>query len=242
MALLRGYAWPPTLTSLPALGWYTTNHRVGFRICSFARHLCVWPNGSSPVPTVAEPSYTHAGMLMALGLTGHLRCGTWHMCMASAFVATCHDSRDVNPLFVVACSCLAATDLYRYLAQEHDATIIGVLLGMAASKRCPPGMHAWLRAVCVTTDAPRAVCRASQDATISKTLFLHLPTRHPSSYPELDISPLVQAAALAGVGLLFQGTCHRYTRAACFPGRRGSLASSAAPVFPCLRLGRGGSI
>ena len=52
-------------------------------------------------------------------------------------------------------------------------------------------------------------CRGSQDATISKTLFLHLPTRHPSSYPELDISPLVQAAALAGVGLLFQGTCHR---------------------------------
>ncbi|KAI3425098.1 hypothetical protein D9Q98_008476 [Chlorella vulgaris] len=102
----------------------------------------------------AEPSYTHAGMLMALGLTGHL-------------------------------SCLAATDLYRYLAQEHDATIIGVLLGMAASKR------------------------GSQDSTISKTLFLHLPTRHPSNYPELDISPLVQAAALAGVGLLFQGTCHR---------------------------------
>ncbi|EFN54660.1 hypothetical protein CHLNCDRAFT_9822, partial [Chlorella variabilis] len=101
-----------------------------------------------------EPSYSHAGMLMALGLTGHL-------------------------------SCLAATDLYRYLAQEHDATIIGVLLGMAASKR------------------------GSQDATISKTLFLHLPTRHPSSYPELDISPLVQAAALAGVGLLFQSTCHR---------------------------------
>ena len=52
-------------------------------------------------------------------------------------------------------------------------------------------------------------CRGSQDATISKTRFLHLPTRHPSSYPELDISPLVQAAALAGVGLLFQGTAHR---------------------------------
>eukprot|EP00887_Chlorella_sp_A99_P005912 scaffold29.g5912.t1 len=91
----------------------------------------------------AEPSYTHAGLLMALGLAGHL-------------------------------SCLAATDLYRYLAQarlcwcvwvwEHDATIIGVLLGMAAAKR---------------------------------------------NYPELEISPLVQAAALMGVGLLFQGTAHR---------------------------------
>lgn len=38
-----------------------------------------------------EPSYTHAGLLMALGLTGHL-------------------------------SCLAATDLYRYLAQAWHGT------------------------------------------------------------------------------------------------------------------------
>ena len=37
---------------------------------------------------------------------------------------------------LILCSCLAATDLYRYLSQEHDATIIGLLLGMAASKRC----------------------------------------------------------------------------------------------------------
>ena len=38
-------------------------------------------------------------------------------------------------------SCLAATDLYRYLSQEHDATIIGVLLGMAAAKRYTRSWH-----------------------------------------------------------------------------------------------------
>ena len=43
--------------------------------------------------------------------------------------------------------------------------------------------------------SPLPSCRGSQDSTISKTLFLHLPTRHPSSYPELDISPLVQASS-----------------------------------------------
>lgn len=101
-----------------------------------------------------EPSYTHAGMILSLGLTGQL-------------------------------SCLAATDLYRYLAQEHDATIISVLLGMSAAKR------------------------GSMDATISKMLFLHMPSRHPCNYPELEISSLVQAAALTGVGLLFQGSAHR---------------------------------
>ncbi|KAK9819157.1 hypothetical protein WJX81_007920 [Elliptochloris bilobata] len=102
------------------------------------------------------PSYTHGGMLMGLGLTGHL-------------------------------ACLSSTDLYRYLSQEHDATTIGVLLGMAAAKR------------------------ATLDATISKMLFLHIPTRHPATYPELELSPLVQAAALLGVGLLYQGSCHRLT-------------------------------
>jgi hypothetical protein len=58
-----------------------------------------------------DPSYMHAGMLMALGVTGHLRS-------------------------------LAATDLYRYLSQEHDATIIGILLGMSVAKRCLLQIHA----------------------------------------------------------------------------------------------------
>ncbi|GAB4821235.1 hypothetical protein N2152v2_008281 [Parachlorella kessleri] len=124
-----------------------------------------------------EPSYTHAGLLMALGLTGHL-------------------------------SCLAATDLYRYLSQEHDATIIGVLLGMAAAKR---GTH---------------------DTSISRMLFLHLPTRHPSTYPELEMSALVQAAALLGVGLLFQGSCHRMMAEVMLEeiGRRPGAASKQTPA------------
>lgn len=32
--------------------------------------------------------------------------------------------------------CLAMTDLYRYLSQEHDATVVGLLLGMSAARRC----------------------------------------------------------------------------------------------------------
>jgi hypothetical protein len=31
-------------------------------------------------------------------------------------------------------SCLTATDVYRYMSQEHDATTMGLLLGMAAAK------------------------------------------------------------------------------------------------------------
>ena len=63
---------------------------------------------------------------------------------------------------------------------------MGTLLGMAAAKR------------------------GTLDATVGKMLFLHIPSRHPTSYPELELSPLVQAAALLGVGLLYQGSCHRW--------------------------------
>lgn len=69
-----------------------------------------------------QPSHSHAGFLMALGLLGHLEV-------------------------------LAPPDVYRYLTQEHDATTVGVLLGMAAARR------------------------GTMDATVSKMLFLHIPTR-----------------------------------------------------------------
>ena len=82
-------------------------------------------------------------------------------------------------------ACLSATDIYRYLSQEHEATTIGLLLGLAAAHR------------------------ATLDPTTSKMLFLHVPSKHPVTYPELELSPLVQAAALLGVGLVYQGSGHR---------------------------------
>jgi anaphase-promoting complex subunit 1 len=102
----------------------------------------------------AEPSASHAGMLLALGLAGHL-------------------------------AALAPGDLYRYLSAEHAPTTAALLLGMAASRR------------------------GSGHAAASRVLFLHVPARHPPGFPELELPPLVQAAAVAGVGLLYSGTGHR---------------------------------
>ena len=100
------------------------------------------------------PTYSHAGVLMALGLNGHL-------------------------------SGLTATDLYRYLAQEHEATTVGTLLGVAASKL------------------------GTGDPATSRMCFLHIPTRHPLSFPEIELPSLVQSCALMSVGLLYQGTAQR---------------------------------
>lgn len=101
-----------------------------------------------------SPTFEHAGVLMALGLQGHL-------------------------------SQLAVTDIFRYLSYRHSATTVGVLLGMAAAKR------------------------GTMDPNVSKLLVMHIPYLLPPSLPEMEVASVVQMAAVMGVGLLYQGTCHR---------------------------------
>lgn len=115
---------------------------------------------------------------MALGLTGHLR---WvptslavlgHACQSYLFLTgmTCMVLLPI-PRPAPSHSCLAATDLYRYLAQEHDATIIGVLLGMAASKR----WVSWR----LLPHSPGCVCIGPCiDASLSSSEFVSVPPPH----------------------------------------------------------------
>ncbi|KAK8947459.1 Anaphase-promoting complex subunit 1 [Platanthera zijinensis] len=103
-----------------------------------------------------EPNFSHAGLLLALGLHEHLRV-------------------------------LMISDVYRYLSQEHDITTCGLLLGLSASYR------------------------GTMDPAISKILLVHIPSRHPSTFPELELPTVLQSAALMGVGLLYEGTAHPLT-------------------------------
>jgi anaphase-promoting complex subunit 1 len=118
---------------------------------------------------------------------------------------------------------LANTDLYRYMSQGHDVTMMAVLLGMAAARR------------------------GSMHAPIAKMLCLHIPALHPPTFTELELEvpwlglglglglgsgsgsglglglaanpnpnpdpnqvpAVVQTAALLGVGMLYQGSAHR---------------------------------
>lgn len=82
-------------------------------------------------------------------------------------------------------SALAPSDFYWYLSQNHEATTVGVLLGMAATKR------------------------GTMDTTVSKMLCLHIPALLPPGFGDLEIPSIVQTAALIGIGLLYQGTAHR---------------------------------
>lgn len=80
---------------------------------------------------------------------------------------------------------LRATDYYEYLVPMHDLTTIGLMLGVAAGNR------------------------GSLDAKITKMLCVHI--RHFNgpgfAVPDFHVSLAVQAAAVLGIGLLYQGTC-----------------------------------
>lgn len=101
-----------------------------------------------------QPIHAHGGLLMALGLRGHL-------------------------------SALSMTDIYEYLTQGSVTTSVGILLGMAATKR------------------------GSCDPAVSKMLCLHIPSLLPASFASIDVSGPAHTAAVTGIGLLYQGSAHR---------------------------------
>ncbi|KAL0003395.1 hypothetical protein SO802_017176 [Lithocarpus litseifolius] len=122
---------------------------------------------------------------------------------------------------------LNLTDIYQYYQQEHESTTAGIMLGLAASYR------------------------GTMQPGISKSLYLHIPSRHPSSFPELELPTLLQSAALMSVGLLYEGSAHPQTMQILLGeiGRRSGgdnvleregYAVSAGFSLGLVALGRGG--
>lgn len=121
---------------------------------------------------------------------------------------------------------LARSDVYEYLTQTHEATMIGTMLGLAASHR------------------------GTMHPTISKMLYVHIPSRHPPSFPELELPTHVQSAAIMAVGLLYQESTHPMTMKILLDeiGRRSGggnvlererYAIAAGFAFGLVTLGRG---
>ena len=80
---------------------------------------------------------------------------------------------------------LTIADMCDYLTQGHEPTTIGVLIGVAASKI------------------------GTADSLLSKTLCLHLPSLLPAQHWDIEISPMVQCAAIVGLGFLYCRSGHR---------------------------------
>lgn len=81
---------------------------------------------------------------------------------------------------------LAPFSMYEYLVECHEATSVGLLLGLSATHR------------------------ATMDVSMTKLLSLHVETLLPPTSIELNVQQNVQVAALLGVGLVYQGTAHRH--------------------------------
>lgn len=81
---------------------------------------------------------------------------------------------------------LAPFSMYEYLVECHEATSVGLLLGLSATHR------------------------SSMDVAMTKLLSLHVETLLPPTSIELNVPQNVQVAAIMGVGLVYQGTNHRH--------------------------------
>ncbi|EFC50559.1 predicted protein [Naegleria gruberi] len=102
----------------------------------------------------SNDSVSHAGLLLALGLQGHL-------------------------------TCLGPTDIYGYLQQRHEATTIGILLGLSCSYI------------------------GTQDQYITRSLSLYVPSLV-VGMSDMEMPMEVSGAALVGIGLLYMGSGHRF--------------------------------
>ncbi|XP_076632222.1 anaphase promoting complex subunit 1 [Colletes latitarsis] len=81
---------------------------------------------------------------------------------------------------------LAPFSMYEYLIECHEATSVGLLLGLSATHR------------------------GTMNVSMTKLLSLHVETLLPPTSIELNVQQNVQVAALMGVGLVYQGTAHRH--------------------------------
>lgn len=77
---------------------------------------------------------------------------------------------------------LSTMSIHDYLCKGNEMTRVAVLLGLASAKR------------------------GSMDLSTVKTLSIHVEALLPPTSTELDVPPVVQVAAVLGIGLLYQGS------------------------------------
>jgi anaphase-promoting complex subunit 1 len=77
---------------------------------------------------------------------------------------------------------LGSVKLHVYLSQGHETTSVALLLGLATCKR--------------------ATC----DDDIARVLSIHIPALLPATSAEVDVTNLMQASAMIGMGMVFQGS------------------------------------
>ncbi|CAN8002147.1 unnamed protein product [Ixodes hexagonus] len=125
---------------------------------------------------------------------------------------------------------LSTTALHDYLLKNHELTSVGLLLGLAASKR------------------------GTMNLACTKLMSIHVDALLPPTSTELDVHPLVRVASVMGLGLLYAESGHRHMAETLLgeigrpPGPemdhcvdRESYALAAGLALGLVMLGKGGS-
>ncbi|KAF5193734.1 Anaphase-promoting complex subunit [Thalictrum thalictroides] len=105
---------------------------------------------------------------------------------------------------------LTISDIYKYFSQEHESTSVGLMLGLAASYR-------GTMEPAISKSLPISYAFSSESfcfitfAIFLQPLYFHVPSHHPSSFPELELPTLLQSAALVAIGILYEGSTHPQT-------------------------------
>lgn len=81
---------------------------------------------------------------------------------------------------------LTSMSIHDYLCKGHELTSVGILLGVATANR------------------------GTMDVGVTKLLSIHIEALLPPTSTELDVPPVVQVAAVLGIGLLYQGSGHHH--------------------------------
>lgn len=128
-------------------------------------------------------------------------------------------------------ACLSTMSIHDYLCKGNELTRVAVLLGLAAAKR------------------------GTMDVSAIKVLSIHVEALLPPTSTELDVPPIVQVAAVLGIGLLYQGSGQHHIAEVMLgeigrpPGPemehyidRESYALAAGLAFGLVTLGKGNNM
>ncbi|KAI1295436.1 Anaphase-promoting complex subunit 1 [Halotydeus destructor] len=126
---------------------------------------------------------------------------------------------------------LSIMNIHDYLCKGNELTRVAILLGLAAARR------------------------GTMDVTAVKMLSIHVEALLPPTSTELDVPPVVQVAAVLGIGLLYQNSGHRHIAEVLLgeigrpPGPemehyidRESYALAAGLAFGLVMLGKGSEL
>lgn len=187
-------------------------------------------NGQAPSPEAAKRSLeegfaAHAGLLLGLGLRGHLKC----LSMADVYNYLSLSNEFVTVAILLGMATTAAHCRQRRKLQSEATKAHGfsrnasVLDSSPAPPSADAGADAGLTDVALEDDtfmpgsskAPSKTplvgsgLELTLERSVSKMLCLHIPSLLPPPFAEFSVPASTQTAALLGLGVLYQATGHR---------------------------------